>query len=212
MGYQSAPRSDLQKELRASSLAVYNHRTSGLEDIQMRRVLALPEQGMNWSDLPEELIPSNIRRSKEKWGRNLPTRFGRLRWDGRFTTILTRPYVYWGSFIHPEQSRVISVCVIHRRRPAFSGVPRPVWSRRIPWCAAGITSPSVRHRKRAGHVAGCDVLVRLRRGARRLRQRRSGRAKRRAASTAPRRSSSPPGGVPEGYALTASMPTARMCA
>jgi len=39
----------------------------------------------------------------------MPTRFGRLRWDGFFTTILTKPEPHWGAFIHPTQNRVISV-------------------------------------------------------------------------------------------------------
>jgi DNA (cytosine-5)-methyltransferase 1 len=109
IGYTKPPRSDFQRAIREGSDCLTNHQTTSLGQKYMELVRALPEQGMCWLDLPTDLIPSNMRRSQEKWGRNSPTRFGRLKWDGFFTSILTRPEPYWGSFIHPTQDRVLSV-------------------------------------------------------------------------------------------------------
>jgi DNA (cytosine-5)-methyltransferase 1 len=36
-------------------------------------------------------------------------RYGRLRWEGLASTILTKCDLHWGAFIHPEQDRVLTV-------------------------------------------------------------------------------------------------------
>lgn len=36
-------------------------------------------------------------------------RYGRLRWDGLSSTILTKCDIHWGAYIHPEQDRALSV-------------------------------------------------------------------------------------------------------
>ena len=66
---------------------------------------------MNWTDLPVELMPDNLKRMKEKYkgGVGAKTRFQRLQKNGLFSTIVTSPDPYWGAFIHPTQNRVISV-------------------------------------------------------------------------------------------------------
>jgi DNA (cytosine-5)-methyltransferase 1 len=107
--YRKDAFTDFQANVRASCEVLSNHQTLRLGDAYMDRIKAIPNEGMCWKDLPEDLIPANIRRSREKWKCDTPTRFGRLRNDGLFTTILTRPEPYWGSFIHPSQHRVISV-------------------------------------------------------------------------------------------------------
>ena len=111
MKYTNSAQSKLQELLRKNSKRIYNHSSSNLGDRQMQRVMALSKQGMNWLDLPSHLIPDNLRRLREKYGSGLgcKSRFGRLSWSGQFTTILTQPHLYWGSFIHPEQHRVLSV-------------------------------------------------------------------------------------------------------
>jgi DNA (cytosine-5)-methyltransferase 1 len=76
----------------------------------MERILALNEQGMNWRDLPPDLLPNNIRKIHEKYPKSTMTpRWMRLSQKGFFSTILTRPEPYWGAFIHPTQDRLISV-------------------------------------------------------------------------------------------------------
>ena len=102
---------DFQSARRNGSTKLLNHRCKKLQEINMKRVMALPYEGMNWTDLPVELMPDNLRRMKEKYkgGVGAKTRFQRLRKDGLFSTIVTSPDPYWGAFIHPTQNRVISV-------------------------------------------------------------------------------------------------------
>lgn len=107
--YKKAPGSHYQELMRAQAVELLNHQAAKLGDAYMDRIRAIPEQGMCWLDLPAELMPANIKRSQKKWKCRTATRFGRLRWDGLFTTILTRPEPYWGAFIHPTQHRVLSV-------------------------------------------------------------------------------------------------------
>jgi len=109
LSYTSSPLSDLQEKLRQDAAILTNHFAKKQGDMSMARIKALPDPGMNWQDLPSSLMPKNILRLQRKWGRNVPTRWARLRWDGLFSTILTKPEPYWGSFIHPSQDRVISV-------------------------------------------------------------------------------------------------------
>ena len=88
------------------------------------RICAVPKRpGAGWLDLPEHLKPRNLAKHQDKRYEN---RFGRLWWSGTFNTIVTRPYPYWGRFIHPEQDRVLSVRECARAqslpdRMAFSG-------------------------------------------------------------------------------------------
>ena len=54
----------------------------------------------------EDLKPKNLARLGKNSYNN---RFGRLRWEYIFNTIMTKPEPYWGRVIHPEQNRVYSV-------------------------------------------------------------------------------------------------------
>jgi len=100
-------KTEFQKLVRNSSTILYNHQAQNLGELNLRRIECIKE-GENWQALPRELVPQNIKNSAEKWGRYTPTRFGRLKKIGQFTTILTKPEPYWGSFIHPTQNRLIS--------------------------------------------------------------------------------------------------------
>lgn len=103
--------SGYQKKIRGSCKNLFNHKTVNLKETQMQRIRALPKEGMNWLDLPEDLIPENLKKLREKYGTGLgcKSRFGRLCAREQFSTILTKPEMYWGTFIHPKQHRVISV-------------------------------------------------------------------------------------------------------
>jgi len=109
--YTQSPMSDYQDWLRHGSKLVLGHQTKKLAPINMERVAALPDEGMNWTNLPTHLVPDNLRRMSEKYGGGVgaKTRFSRLQRDGLFSTIVTSPDPYWGAFIHPTQNRVISV-------------------------------------------------------------------------------------------------------
>lgn len=106
MAYRKLPRSDYQTRLRERSTAVLDHEAENHGPIMMERISAVPKRrGAGWLDLPEPLKPRNLLRHGD--GR-YSNRFGRLSWDGMFNTIVTRPYPYWGRFIHPTQDRVLS--------------------------------------------------------------------------------------------------------
>jgi DNA (cytosine-5)-methyltransferase 1 len=109
--YLSAARSDYQSVMRLGSNTIKNHYAKFLQPINMKRLAALNQQGMNCTDLPDDLVPKNLARMKARYGAAVgaKTRFSRLRWSGQFSTIVTSPDPYWGAFIHPEQDRVISV-------------------------------------------------------------------------------------------------------
>lgn len=105
--YTSKPKSSFQSTARLDAEKLFNHQAQKLGELNFQRIKHIHE-GENWQALPLELIPQNIKGSAEKWGRFTPTRFGRLRKSGQFTTILTKPEPYWGAFIHPNQNRLIS--------------------------------------------------------------------------------------------------------
>jgi DNA (cytosine-5)-methyltransferase 1 len=90
---------------------VLNHRTRKMSELQMQRIFALKNPGDNWTNLPPELLPGNLKRLFDKYGTAMGslTRFRRLEWNKQFSTIVTSPDPYWGAFIHPVQHRVISV-------------------------------------------------------------------------------------------------------
>jgi DNA (cytosine-5)-methyltransferase 1 len=105
--YSSASFSQYQESLRDGSKYVYDHVCPNHGGIMYQRICAIPKRpGAGWISLPDSLKPKNlVRHGDERY----PNRFGRLHWEGNFNTILTRPYPYWGRFIHPEQNRVLSV-------------------------------------------------------------------------------------------------------
>ena len=109
--YDQQSQTDYQIARRQHSAMLHNHVVKKLQSVNLQRVSALPSEGMNWTDLPEGLMPENLKRMREKYkGRvGSKTRFQRLRKSGLFSTIVTSPDPYWGAFIHPEQNRVISV-------------------------------------------------------------------------------------------------------
>lgn len=109
--YDQQSQTDYQIARRQHSTMLHNHVVKKLQCVNLQRVSALPSERMNWTDLPEGLMPENLKRMREKYkGRvGSKTRFQRLRKSGLFSTIVTSPDPYWGAFIHPEQNRVISV-------------------------------------------------------------------------------------------------------
>jgi DNA (cytosine-5)-methyltransferase 1 len=103
--YASAPRSEYQTALRGSSQHAYNHAAPRLAGINLRRMKYIPEGG-SWRDLPFALLPAGMKRARRC---DHTKRYGRLRKDGLSCTILTKCDLHWGSFIHPEQDRVLTV-------------------------------------------------------------------------------------------------------
>ena len=103
--FRRKPRSSYQALLRGDETEIYNHSAPQLADINMRRMKHIPEGG-SWRDVPIALLPAGMRRARRC---DHTKRYGRLRWDGLASTILTKCDLHWGAYIHPEQDRVLTV-------------------------------------------------------------------------------------------------------
>ena len=105
--YDSEASRSWQARIRSGSKQVTDHDTIRLGKANQERLEHLPfKTGSCWVDLPTEFQPKNLAKLGEK---RYFSRFGRLDWDGYFTTITSKPEPYWGRFFHPEQQRVVSV-------------------------------------------------------------------------------------------------------
>ncbi len=93
------------------------HRSSGLSDLNYRRIRA-SKPGGSWRDWPEELIaPCHKRKSGKTYG----SVYGRMEWDKPAPTMTTQFFGFGnGRFGHPEQDRGISL----REGAVFQGFPK----------------------------------------------------------------------------------------
>lgn len=103
--YSSRAMSAYQAELRRGSSHVLNHAAPRLAAINVERMRHIP-QGGSWRDIPFDLLPAGMKQAKRS---DHTKRYGRLRWDGLSSTILTKCDVHWGAYIHPVQDRSLSV-------------------------------------------------------------------------------------------------------
>jgi DNA (cytosine-5)-methyltransferase 1 len=103
--YRFGPQCDYQKELRKGSRQVHNHAAPRLSEVNLERMKYIPEGG-SWRDIPFELLPEGMKRARRC---DHTKRYGRLRKEGLSCTVLTKCDLHWGSFIHPEQDRVLTV-------------------------------------------------------------------------------------------------------
>lgn len=105
MNYISAPFSDYQRTLRYNSDSIYNHTSAGLGPANLARLPHIPPGG-SWRDIPFDLLPEGMKRARRT---DHTKRYGRLDPSGLGSTILTKCDPHWGTYIHPEQDRIISV-------------------------------------------------------------------------------------------------------
>lgn len=103
--YRGKPRSAYQEELRRLSTGVFNHIAPRLAPINLARMKHIPEGG-SWRDVPYKLLPDGMKRARRC---DHTKRYGRLKWEGLASTILTKCDLHWGAYIHPEQDRVLTV-------------------------------------------------------------------------------------------------------
>lgn len=90
-----------------SEPGIYNHMNSKLSELDMKMVYSIPEGG-NWKNIPEDIESERVQQIRKSGGRT--TYYGRLRWDAPSFTISTYfTRVGNGTFIHPEQHRLISL-------------------------------------------------------------------------------------------------------
>lgn len=103
--YDLPSNSSYQAELRRGSDRVLNHTAPRLAPVNLERMRHIP-QGGSWRDIPFDLLPAGMKLAKRS---DHTKRYGRLRWDGLSSTILTKCDVHWGAYIHPEQDRSLTV-------------------------------------------------------------------------------------------------------
>jgi DNA (cytosine-5)-methyltransferase 1 len=103
--YRTTPQSGYQATLRGTSEKVRNHAAPKLTKINLERMKYIPEGG-SWRDIPVNLLPAGMKRARRC---DHTKRYGRLRKDGLSCTVLTKCDLHWGSFVHPEQDRVVTV-------------------------------------------------------------------------------------------------------
>jgi DNA (cytosine-5)-methyltransferase 1 len=103
--YSHGPRSAFQAAMRGACELVTNHSATKLSAINQARMSHIP-QGGSWRDIPFELLPAGMKKAKRS---DHTKRYGRLRWDGLSSTILTKCDVHWGAYIHPAQERSLTV-------------------------------------------------------------------------------------------------------
>ncbi len=97
--------SDFQRTIRAGARYIYNHVCYSLTDVNLNRIVHVPEGG-NWRNIPRDLLPAGMQRASLK---DHTKRYGRLDREGFASTILTKCDPHWGAYIHPTQNRTISV-------------------------------------------------------------------------------------------------------
>lgn len=105
MAYGSEARSEYQAELRGGSNSVDNHAAAKLSKVNLDRLKHIP-QGGSWRDIPIDLLPEGMKKAKRS---DHTKRYGRLRWDGLASTILTKCDPHWGAYFHPDQDRTLTV-------------------------------------------------------------------------------------------------------
>lgn len=103
--YAREATSEYQAMLRGGSNAVTNHSAARLSALNLQRMKHIPEGG-SWRDIPFELLPAGMKRAKRS---DHTKRYGRLRWKGLASTILTKCDPHWGAYFHPEQDRALTV-------------------------------------------------------------------------------------------------------
>lgn len=103
--YRHEARCDYQRIMRQGSNSVTNHAAAKLGAVNCERLKHIP-QGGSWRDIPLELLPPGMRKAKRS---DHTKRYGRLRWDGFASTILTKCDPHWGAYFHPVQDRILTV-------------------------------------------------------------------------------------------------------
>ncbi len=103
--YVHEPENEYQQMVRSGSNAVLNHAAPRLASTNIERMKHIPAGG-SWRDIPFELLPAGMKKARRC---DHTKRYGRMRWEGLSSTVLTKCDLHWGAYIHPEQNRVITV-------------------------------------------------------------------------------------------------------
>ncbi|WP_196490515.1 MULTISPECIES: DNA cytosine methyltransferase [Sphingomonadales] len=97
--------SEFQRMARSGTQTVFNHVCHKLTEVNLNRIVHVPEGG-NWRDIPRDLLPAGMQRAKLS---DHTKRYGRLSRNGLASTLLTKCDPHWGAYVHPTEHRTISV-------------------------------------------------------------------------------------------------------
>lgn len=103
--YRKEAQCEYQEQMRQHSNAVHNHSAGRLSPINLKRLEHIP-QGGSWRDIPFKLLPAGMKKAKRS---DHTKRYGRLKWSGLASTILTKCDPHWGAYFHPSQNRTLTV-------------------------------------------------------------------------------------------------------
>lgn len=105
MSYSSSASCAYQGALREGSVALWNHHCANMASVNLERLGHVPPGG-SWRDIPRRLLPEGMKRARRS---DHTRRYGRLHPDGQSFTIMTKCDPHWGTVVHYQQDRIISV-------------------------------------------------------------------------------------------------------
>ena len=103
--YRKPATNPYQQLMRIGMTGVTCHEAPRLSKLNLDRMSHIPPGG-NWTDIPEELLPSGMRMARRS---DHTKRYGRVDPNGLASTILTKCDPHWGAYFHYEQERAFTV-------------------------------------------------------------------------------------------------------
>lgn len=105
MAYARPAGNDYQSRMRRGATTLHNHECANMSAVNLERMHHV-NPGGSWRDIPFELLPAGMRRAKRS---DHTRRYGRLHPERMSPTIMTKCDPHWGTVVHYEQDRIISV-------------------------------------------------------------------------------------------------------
>jgi DNA (cytosine-5)-methyltransferase 1 len=105
MAYTNDPQCTYQEVLRKGSSRLFNHECMDLAKVNVERMQHV-KPGGSWRDIPFDLLPRGLKIARRS---DHTRRYGRLDPTALSGTVLTKCDPHWGTFVHYNQDRVISI-------------------------------------------------------------------------------------------------------
>jgi DNA (cytosine-5)-methyltransferase 1 len=105
VGYTADAQSTYALRRRNPEGVTFNHIAAKLSKQNIERMRHVPPGG-SWRDIPHDLLPRGMQKARKS---DHTKRYGRLRFDGVASTVLTKCDPHWGTVFLPDQDRVLTV-------------------------------------------------------------------------------------------------------